>query len=203
MSPLNDMFMSGSLDDTIRLWDLRTNVCQGLMRRNGRPSVSYDPEGLILATAVSVNTVKLFDVRNYDRGPFSSFTINHPHAVEWTSLKFSQDGKYILLTTTENTIFLLDAFSGEHKQTYTSFVNDNGSTLEASFTPDSQYVIGGSEDGTVHVWRTLTGEEVAVWGGHTGKTSCVQWNPKLMMAASADTNLSFWIPSIPAGIEEQ
>lgn len=28
MSPINDSFMSGSLDHTIRLWDLRTNSCQ-------------------------------------------------------------------------------------------------------------------------------------------------------------------------------
>lgn len=28
MSPLDDMFLSGSLDKTIRLWDLRTNNCQ-------------------------------------------------------------------------------------------------------------------------------------------------------------------------------
>ena len=28
MSPKNDSFMSGALDHTVRLWDLRTNVCQ-------------------------------------------------------------------------------------------------------------------------------------------------------------------------------
>ena len=28
MSPKNDTFMSGSLDHTVRLWDLRTNICQ-------------------------------------------------------------------------------------------------------------------------------------------------------------------------------
>ncbi|EFA83078.1 hypothetical protein PPL_03866 [Heterostelium album PN500] len=195
MSPKEDTFMSGSLDDTIRLWDLRTSTCQGIMRRNNRPAVSYDPEGLILATAVSANTIKLFDARNYDRGPFMSFVIQYNNPVEWTSMKFSNDGKYILLTTTENTIFLIDSFYGQTVQTFTSFTNDNASVMEASFTPDTQYVIAGSEDGTIHVWRTLTGEEVAVWGGHTSKVGCVQWNPKMMMAASACSTLSFWIPS--------
>lgn len=28
MSPLDDMFLSGSLDRTIRLWDLRMQSCQ-------------------------------------------------------------------------------------------------------------------------------------------------------------------------------
>lgn len=28
MSPINDSFMSGSLDRSVRLWDLRVNACQ-------------------------------------------------------------------------------------------------------------------------------------------------------------------------------
>eukprot|EP01132_Coremiostelium_polycephalum_P003077 gene3077-3847_t len=196
MSPISDIFISGSLDDTIRMWDLRTNVCQGLLRRNGRPSVSFDPEGIIIATAVSVNTIKLYDLRNYDKGPFSSFIVDHPTPVDWTTMKFTNDGKYILLSTTENVIFLLDSFTGEKKQVYNSFVNDNQSVIEASFTPDAQYVLSGSEDGTVHVWRTQTGEEVAVWAGHSGTVGSIQWNPKSMMAASACSTLALWLPSL-------
>lgn len=28
MSPVNDSFMSGSLDHTVRIWDIRVNACQ-------------------------------------------------------------------------------------------------------------------------------------------------------------------------------
>ncbi|KAL6182795.1 hypothetical protein ACLB2K_044208 [Fragaria x ananassa] len=28
MSPINDSFMSGSLDHSVRIWDLRVNTCQ-------------------------------------------------------------------------------------------------------------------------------------------------------------------------------
>lgn len=28
MSPVNDGFMSGSLDHSVRMWDLRVNACQ-------------------------------------------------------------------------------------------------------------------------------------------------------------------------------
>lgn len=30
MSPLNDVFMSGAVNDTIRIWDLRSSTCQVL-----------------------------------------------------------------------------------------------------------------------------------------------------------------------------
>jgi len=195
MSPRDDMFLSGSLDNTIRLWDLNTPVCQGLLRRKGRPAISFDPQGLIFAVSTSINVVKLYDLRSYDKGPFSSFVVNHS-PVEWTAMKFSNDGKFILLSTTTNIIFLLDAFTGEQKQVYTSFSNSTGSVLEASFSPDAQYVLSGSDDGTVHVWETFTGREIAVWKGHSGPTGLVQWNPKTAMVASACTNLAFWIPTV-------
>ncbi|VDK77320.1 unnamed protein product [Gongylonema pulchrum] len=67
MSPLDDMFLSGSLDRTIRLWDLRMQSCQGLMHVPSRPVASFDPEGLIFAAGINSNTIKLYDLRSFDK----------------------------------------------------------------------------------------------------------------------------------------
>ena len=42
MSPTDDTFMSGSLDNSVRLWDLRTPNCSGIMQVQGKP-VSRSP----------------------------------------------------------------------------------------------------------------------------------------------------------------
>jgi COMPASS component SWD2 len=110
-------------------------------------------------------------------------------------MKFSNDGKHILLSTTSNLIFLLDAFTGETRQVFTSFSNSSLAILEASFSPDGQFVLSGSDDGSIHVWETVTGREVTVWKGHAGPVGVVQWNPKAVMVASACTNVAFWIPA--------
>ena len=67
MSPINDMFLSGALDRTVRLWDLRSPNCQGLMHLNGRPVVSFDPEGLIFAAGIDSRQLKLYDLRTFDK----------------------------------------------------------------------------------------------------------------------------------------
>jgi COMPASS component SWD2 len=111
--------------------------------------------------------------------------------VEWSGMKFSADGKHILLSTTTNIIFLLDAFNGNHERTLSSFVNTSNSVMEASFSPDGQFILAGSEDGTIHIWETQSGREVSVWKGHSGPVGVVKWNPKTMMVASGCTNLAF------------
>ena len=117
--------------------------------------------------------------------------------VEWTGLKFSPDGKTILISTNGSLIRLIDSFSGETLQTFTGHLNSKSIPLEASFSPDSQFVISGSTDGRVHIWNAENGTKVCVLNGdHTEPVRCVQFNPKYMMMASACKNMAFWLPSI-------
>ena len=39
----------------------------------GRPVAAFDPEGLIFAVGINSESVKLYDLRSFDKGPFSSF----------------------------------------------------------------------------------------------------------------------------------
>ena len=40
-----------------------------------------------------------------------------------------------------------------------------GLPIEASFTPDSQFVVSGSTDGLLHLWRTEDGRSAGVLTG--------------------------------------
>jgi COMPASS component SWD2 len=201
VSPLDDTFLSSSLDGTTRLWDTRTPRCQGLLRRDtGATGVAYDPSGRVFG-AVADSEVKLYDRNNHSGGPFASFTIDHEVLkqpdVRVTGLEFAPDGNTLLVATNTNAVFLLDAFDGVLQQTFTSFENGAKRDVSPSFSPDGEFVLAGSEDQTIHVWQASTGQEVAVWeGGHDEAVRHVRWNPQMMMAASVCTNVTFWIPTI-------
>lgn len=198
MSPLDDSFISGSQDKTLRLWDLRSHNCQGLMQVNGRPVAAFDPEGLVFSAGVDSEMIKLYDLRSFDKGPFSTFHIQgNVSGAEWTNLKFSNDGKMMLLSTNAGVIHLIDAFQGSQLHIFTGVGSSPTSYIEACFSPDSQYVISGAKDGRVHVWAADSGQKVAVLdGNHPGPTHCVKFNPKFMMMTTACTNVAFWLPNI-------
>lgn len=56
--------------------------------------------------------------RSFDKGPFSTFELNQEKECDWTGLKFSPDGKSILVSTNGSVIRLVDAFSGTPLKTF-------------------------------------------------------------------------------------
>jgi len=177
VSPIDDGFMSGSNDRTVRLWDLRTPVCRGLLKLPTPPVVAYDSTGMVFAVAVNhYHKILLYDQANYDKAPFLTIelvdptlmTISYPpRPIYVTYMSFSNDGKYILVGCSGDTHYILDAFEGlvvARLEGHTALerVNMNAAPLfepakgisgdEVSWTPDSKYVVSGSLDGRILIW---------------------------------------------------
>lgn len=118
MSPQGNFFLSGSMDHTVRLWDLNVQHSRAVMQSSGPTIVAYDPEGIIFAAGVNSEAVKLYDIRSFDKGPFLTFNVGAEHDCEWTGMKFSADGKTILISTNGNMTRLIDAYTGALLKTF-------------------------------------------------------------------------------------
>ncbi|TGZ57037.1 hypothetical protein CRM22_010032 [Opisthorchis felineus] len=204
MSPIDDTFLSGAMDCTIRLWDLRSPNCHGVMHVSGRPCAAFDPEGLIFAAGINSESVKLYDLRSFDKGPFATFKLGpETGGCVWTGLQFSADGKTLLIATNSNHIRLVDAFKGTHLHTLTLVSNADHQALDASFTPDSQFVLVGSPDGLVHIWSVETGVRIVTLPGYEAATQLpnpaihtLAFNPRYAMLATGSNQTAFWLPNI-------
>ncbi|KAG0231467.1 member of Set1p complex, histone methyl transferase [Actinomortierella wolfii] len=160
MSPLDDQFIAGS-EDAVRLWDLRSPNCQGAVSIVGRPAVAFDPSGLVFAVALDA-TLRLYDVKSFDQGPFQTAEIGrslgvHPNTIQATQLEFSTDGKNILVTTSGEAHYVVDAFTAETKFKLKGHYDGYGtdpfpSGGEASWTPDGKCVLSGARDGRIYLW---------------------------------------------------
>jgi COMPASS component SWD2 len=132
LSPASDTFISCSLDNTVRLWNLNSPTAQGRLNLTTPTLATFDPSASVIAIASpSTASILLYDLRNYDKPPFAVFDLlsltNMPHLQQsagtsgpsalprdWTKLEFSNDGKSLLVCTNSSAgHFLLDAFSGD------------------------------------------------------------------------------------------
>ncbi|KAG8950522.1 member of Set1p complex, histone methyl transferase [Tulasnella sp. 419] len=177
VSPLDDGFMSGSMDNTVRLWDLRTPNCRGLLNLPAPPLVAYDCSGLVFA--VGINTyqkILLYDIKNFDKEPFLTITINDtalskisypPRVPCMTSMSFSANGKWLLVGTAGDMHYVLDAFDGTLLAKLEGFKGLEGgkngtygvksskgiSGEEVSWTSDSKFIVSGSSTGKIYFWN--------------------------------------------------
>ena len=82
---------------------------------------------------------------------------------------------------------------------FTGHLNSKQLPLEASFSPDSQFVISGSSDGRIHIWNSENGQKVCVLNGdHKNPVQCVQvsvggcWVAKLTHFSLFSLTRSTW-----------
>lgn len=207
-SPVGDTFLSSSMDGTVRLWDARlghhnAQVAQ-LLRANSacsRPIAAFDPlQGLFFAVAQDSRIVHFYDIRRCAPGgtaaviatPFRTFHIP-PEQVQSnvTGLDFSPNGLAMVASSDGDRITL---FSIESRRAF-SLANFNGCgmAIQATFTPDSQYVVSGSTNGSLHFWRVLDRKrEATVEGDCSLPIQCVRYNPKHATLVTACKNVAFW-----------
>lgn len=141
------------------MWDYEKKQCK--IRINKARASCFDNTGMILACLYfkegssnrsggngAIQQVHLFNTENYEERPFSIFPVDDQDwFAEVKQMKFSPDGQFIMLATTENIIVLIDSFEGKLKHKFTGTFNElgTGSILEAGFSPDSRYLVTGSE----------------------------------------------------------
>ncbi|CAF4244908.1 unnamed protein product, partial [Rotaria sp. Silwood2] len=214
--PTEETFLTSSIDNTLRLWDVRIPTAQGLLNAqtatgpNSRPVANFDPEGVVFAVGIQSSLIKLYDIRHFDKGPFTTFrplettdnndkqTANANDSNEqWTHLKFSPDGKMISIATNGTSLHLIEAFQGLPIHKFTDFINDRREPLQCCFSPDSSYILCGSGDNRILIYKAESGEKVIEkQTEHNGAIQCIQFNPAFLMFATAHTNMLFWLPII-------
>lgn len=188
--------------DPLAIFDLKEDLKLNDTKTNLEICANFDSTGVVLAVAIykedkdennkvisTSNRIDLFDVKKYEEGRFDSWKIDNFSQV--TGLKFSNNGFYILANTVKGQLLILDAFEGSLIRKFNA--GSNG-LQEASFTPDSKYVISGTENGTIFMFDIDGNKEIARLEGHVKPSTKCKFSPTSVMMASACQNIVLWLP---------
>jgi WD40 repeat protein len=147
-------------------------------------SVSFSPDGSLLASGSRDETIKLWRVAD---GSLVRTLTGHTNRV-W-SVSFSPDGS--LLVSGIVTIKLWRVADGSLVRTLTGHT---GAVRSVSFSPDGSLLASGSWDDTIKLWRVSDGALVRTLTGHTWTVNSVSFSPdgSLLASGSNDKTIKLW-----------
>ncbi len=186
-SPDGKYLLTGSTDETARLWDAATGreVRQFIGHTNTVWGVAFSPDGKHILTGSFDKTVRLWDAAT---GKELRQFIGHTDAV--SSATFSPDGKYILTGSADKTARLWDAATGQELR---QFIGHTDIVWTAAFSPDGKYILTGSADKTARLWDAATGQELSQFTGHLGSViAAFSPDGKYIATASDDYTARLW-----------
>ncbi|KAI3532313.1 Vegetative incompatibility protein HET-E-1-like protein 15 [Colletotrichum abscissum] len=111
---------------------------------------------------------------------------------DWVkAVVFSPDGKLVASASSDKTVKLWDAGTGDERQTLAGHSN---SVLAVAFSPDGKLVASASYDNTVKLWDAGTDDERQTLAGHSDSVLAVAFSPdgKLVASASDDNTVKLW-----------
>ncbi|MBO3460402.1 nSTAND1 domain-containing NTPase [Aetokthonos hydrillicola] len=203
-SPNGQIIASASVDETIKLWDLKGNLLNTLKgHKNIVNSVSFSPNGQILASASYDRTIKLWSIN----GKVLDNKSNE-HTAEIYSVSFSPDGKILASASWDGTVKLWSVNDSKLKLLKTVELlqetpeagkkgNNHQSTSfnfnGVSFSPDGKLIAAGSEDKKVWIWDQ-NGKLLRILPGHRALVYSVSFSPdsNILASASADNTIILW-----------
>ncbi len=185
-SPNGRYLASGSLDATVKLWDVagghEARTLAG--HRDMVTTVAFSPDNRYLASGGIDRTIKLWEV---DTGREPRTLIGH--ASEVNSVSFSPEGRYLASGSLDGTVRLWEMETGLTVRTLKGPIG-----RLVAFGPNGKLLAGGCYDNTIRLWESDTGRETLILKGHADAVNSVAFSPdgRYLASGSSDRTIKLW-----------
>lgn len=149
-------------------------------------SVAFSPDGYMIASGSSDNTVKLWDADSGDR---IKAIMRHPFPI--ICVAFSHDSNILGAGSEAGTITLWDV---NYKERIKTLKGHEDSVWSIRFSPDGSLLVSGSADNTIRLWDMSSGKETGKLTGHKGSINSLALSPdgKILASGSTDGTIKIW-----------
>jgi WD40 repeat protein len=146
-SPDSSYLALGGWDGTIRLWNIKNNVCRQILKGHflSVSSVTFSPDGSRLVSGSWDNTVRLWNTYSGE----CEKTLEG-HTSEVLSVDFSPDSTRLVSGSSDGTLRLWNVYTGLCERIVEGH---SGLVTSVVFSPEGKYVVSGSFDKTVRLWN--------------------------------------------------
>ncbi|MBA3533734.1 MAG: hypothetical protein H0T73_17595, partial [Ardenticatenales bacterium] len=164
-------------DETLRVWDLAKPV-EGIWARQGSFPIFFGTHKALAPVP--------------RRGLILKW--KKPHCLQIAGVRSKRSRIFLRRRLEKSLPKALSAYKKDIVGTVKEFNGPEGSIRSVAVTPDGQFVVSGSRDGTVRVWNFETGKSEAMSHGHKSSVKAVSVTPdgRYAISASDDKTLIVW-----------
>jgi eukaryotic-like serine/threonine-protein kinase len=186
VSPDGKRIVSGSYDQTVKVWDAATGQLTRTLKGHTSGVVCVAFDGRRVVSGSEDGMIKVWDAAT---GQETLTLRGQTGQVNPAAL--SPDGKRIASASADATVRVWDATTGEETLT---LKGHTGQVRCVAFSSDGKHIVSGSDDTTVKVWDAATGQENRTFRGQTGVVSSVAFSPdgRRVVSGSWDATVKVW-----------
>ena len=183
----NRYVVSGSADNTIRIWELGTGKClrtlQGLEKDINTLCVTPNGQEILMGGG------KFLWLLDIVTGKYQRRYRGHKDDV--TAVVITSDGDLVISASSDATLRVWKHRSGKCLRVLSGH---NKGVTSLALTPDGKTVISGSIDKTIRVWDISSGKCLHILEGHKSVVTAVAVTPDghLAMSLSRDKTSRLW-----------
>ncbi|RVE47117.1 hypothetical protein evm_008194 [Chilo suppressalis] len=180
-----ELLVSGSDDNTIKLWDARKrNPIASLDSSYPVTSVLFNDTAEKIISAGIDNVIKVWDIRNNQ----ISYKIKG-HTDTVTGVSLSWDGSYLVSNSMDGTVRIWECRCVKLMSGHSHNFEKN--LLRCAWAHDGAKVAAGSADRFVYIWDTTSRRVLYKLPGHNGSVNAVDFHPRepIVLSASSDKQI--------------
>jgi WD40 repeat protein len=182
-APDGKSVVTGSGDNTAKLWSIDGRLLQTFQHQSYITSMTFAPDGKSVVTGCGDDTAKLWSIDGQLLQTFQGYRD------DVTSVAFTPDGKSIFTGSRDNAVKLWSV-DGQLLQTFQGHLDDVSSLAIDS---DGKSILTGSRDNMVKLW-SIDGQLLQTFQGHQDKVTSVAFSPdgKIVATGSEDNTAKLW-----------